>query len=1005
MFSRQLAYLFKSSIVFLVVAFSAQVAVILADPKFDGQVNLVAPVFGISLGILLVSGLRYLPFIFFGALLPTILFHENYIQIFALPVGVVTAGLIGYYSIRLVRVDIEFERIRDTFLILLLGAGVSCLFGSLIETLLFIWGSGELNASSFKELFLVNWLAASVGSIIVMPFVLTWAHRSGYRMGVRQLFEVLLWFVTLIAFGTITFQNWAPTDTLFYPMELAVFPIMAWAAIRFGLRGASAGVLALALLAAWQLIPVLGAEGRYISQSPANVWIFVGIVSVTSICLASVMTELRIREAQIVENESRLLAFTSALPDIAFVLSENGLICDIFAATKQIQANHRILDSGRANHKQVSDVFEPAVTNAFITIVKLALEAGEVQTYEYMLKSVDVGEHWFEARVSPMADTEGMERRVVWVAYDITARKRYEAAIKQQDELLQATVQANSLLLTTADLSEAITSSIKEVCLGLGAERGFICSLAEHNSSNSSSAQIELDWRSPELRYNPQTENPIVEFDLNKTFARWRDRFEGSEAIYANHPEAVNSTEFNQRSPLFIPMFIGGGLYGFLGIDFCGQRRLWTEREINMVRVIASSISGILIIQSREKDLKIARDEADSANSAKGEFLAVMSHEIRTPINAVIGYSDLLAQTELNNIQMEQLSIVKRSSRALLDLINNILDYSKIESNVIDLESTEFNLEHVMCEALEFCLPMSQDKGLDLDYHIFEPVKKHYLGDPHRLRQILLNLSNNALKFTAEGGVSIEVTASPVGGQAMHELHFKVIDTGIGISEKQMDKLFNAFVQADSSTTREFGGTGLGLVISKRLVERMGGEIWVESRMGEGSIFHFRIPLQYSEDTNLSGVSKSGQKQVLQSNEVLVDSALATRCPLRILVGEDDPTNLDLICKFLERLGYHPHIATDGDEVLQQVTREAYDIILMDIRMPEINGVRATTIIRERESKAALPRTYIIAVTAYAMSEDRKVCLDAGMDDYMSKPIDVILLQKALIRAYEAIHA
>lgn len=994
-------YLFKSFLIFVAVAFSAQIAVVLADPFFQGKINLIAPVFGVGLGVTLIGGFRYLPAVFIGTMLPPYYAEHAWQLTVGMPMAVLVASWVGYLLLRWLRVNLEFERIRDTFLIIFCGVGVSSFFGALVESLFYLWQETAMSTWAFRNLLLTNWLAAGVGSVIVLPFILTWSHSSGFRMGVRQILEVFVWFATLIVFGLVTFQSWAPTDTLLYPMELAIFPIMAWAAIRFGLRGASAGVLVLALLAAWTLIPVLGPEARYISQSPSNVWIFVGIVSVTSVCLASVMTELRLREIQIVENESRLMAFTSGLPDVAFVISKAGLIEDIFASTAEIRANHRIFNEESARGKPLSELFDNKVADAFLSTVHKALATSRVQTLEYSMESADVGLHWFEARVSPMRATDPAHARVVWVAYNITTRKNVEAAMKQQDTLLNAAAYANSCLLTIPHYKDAISSALCEICHGLGAHRGYVC-LVDADKMDEERFPIRYEWVSDAIELDTA---PLLDIDMDACFPEWKQRLLTGEALNVLPTTNPFCDAYRERSPLLIPIVLSGQLYGLLGIDYGGAKRTWKESEVNVARVMASSISGIMIIQAREQDLRIARDAADAANTAKSEFLAVMSHEIRTPMNAVLGYTDLLAETELAEAQREQIAIIKRSGKSLLDLINNILDYSKIESRAIDLEIREFELEHTLCEALEICLPMADEKGLELEYKIAENIQEKYLGDGHRIKQVILNLTNNAVKFTKSGGVKINVDVDTRDAEGHQDvLHFRIQDTGIGISEAQVRRLFEAFVQADSSTTRGFGGTGLGLVISKRLVERMNGRIWVETREGSGSVFHVSLPLDHVDGNPLrhtEGVNGKVDDASLIEQLDSKKQLLAEQYPMNILICEDNDVNRQLMCKFLERYGYTPQVACDGREAIERIKKENFEVILMDVRMPDFDGVSVTRMIREREAEHQIPRSYIIAVTAYAMNEDRLNCLNAGMDDYMSKPIEFNVLQSALKRAYE----
>jgi CheY-like chemotaxis protein len=409
-------------------------------------------------------------------------------------------------------------------------------------------------------------------------------------------------------------------------------------------------------------------------------------------------------------------------------------------------------------------------------------------------------------------------------------------------------------------------------------------------------------------------------------------------------------------------------------------------------------------MRKREVELRIAHDSANAANAAKGEFLAVMSHEIRTPMNAIIGYTDLMLQTELDELQSDHATIIKRSGRALLNLINNILDYSKIESRTLELESNEFNMENIICDAVEFVLPDAKEKGINLNFEIDPVLRETYIGDAHRLRQVLMNLVNNAVKFTSQGSVTLSVSPSNNESDSASDLlHFEVQDTGSGIPKDKFDRLFKTFTQVDPSTTRQFGGTGLGLVICSRLIQRMGGRVWVESVVGVGSCFQFVLPLDSVEQI------PEGQPPCLthavetEADRCLLENDFARQHPLHLLVCEDDEDNRWVIRELLEILGYEPDVAQDGDQAIKIMQRGIYDVVLMDVRLPGRSGIELTKSIRAGAYADHDPEQYIIAVTAFAMTEYREKCLASGMNDYLSKPLEVSCLKDALIRAHEVL--
>ncbi|MEM7534142.1 MAG: ATP-binding protein [Chloroflexota bacterium] len=544
---------------------------------------------------------------------------------------------------------------------------------------------------------------------------------------------------------------------------------------------------------------------------------------------------------------------------------------------------------------------------------------------------------------------------------------------------------------------------VDEVLQLVGAESGYIVLLtSEDGEDGVRDIRVRRNMHKSSHEADDEPEIDAISHSiLDKVLTNHKPLIVQNAMMDPNFFDAQSVVDMQLRSVMCAPLLTHDKLLGSIYVENRRHSSRFVKEDLQPLEFFCNQAAVAIenayindhleeLVENRTQALAEAKEVAEDANRAKSFFLSSITHELRTPMNGVLGMVTLLNDTMLSPTQRDMVNTIRSSGDILLTIINDILDFSKIEANKLELDKTPFSVKTCIEETFSLFRANARAKNLSLTYSVDQSVPAQLTQDMMRVRQILTNLVGNAIKFTDTGGIDVKVFASldaeSPEEDALYRVYFTVTDTGIGIPKDRMDHLFQSFSQVDATITRRYGGTGLGLAISKLLCEMMGGEIWVESIVGVGSIFHFTILAQRAEKQRSSCIQKASS----------FDTETAKQKPLKILLAEDNIINQKVALGVLKKCGYCADLAANGIEAIDALKRKPYDVILMDVHMPEMDGLMAARQIRQQWSQAEQPR--IIALTADAMEQQRETCLGAGMDDFVTKPIRVSELMDALLR-------
>ncbi|PRY84401.1 histidine kinase N-terminal 7TM domain-containing protein [Mongoliibacter ruber] len=581
------------------------------------------------------------------------------------------------------------------------------------------------------------------------------------------------------------------------------------------------------------------------------------------------------------------------------------------------------------------------------------------------------------------------------IRFNESKLQNINTSLLRNEKMLTSIAFATKELLSNANFSKATQKAITILGDGASADRAYLFENNIDEAGNYFSSQ-RFEWSATGV--DPEIDNPDLQNLPIGLFGESMDYLIKNQ-VYTNIVRKIEDPDLRGLlesqdiiSILLIPIFVEKSFWGFVGFDDCQKEKQWSEGETALLISFAESISNAIERRNMEENLRVSMQNAKEASIAKSEFLANMSHEIRTPLNGIIGFSDLLMKTDLGQTQKEFLKSIVDSGHLLLDLVNDVLDFSKIEAGKLELSPTQVNLTKLANDAVKMIKPMAEEKGIELLVSLPDDMPSYFYADETRLKQILINLLSNAGKFTQKGKIELLVKIDDLSNKDHAHLEFMVIDTGIGISNEKKDIIFDAFAQEDNSTTRKYGGTGLGLSISNKILQLMGSKLEVETEVGKGSIFSFKIilPIMNGQE-NLQ--SNEEPKQISQPKTL---TKTVKKGKIKILLVDDNPVNMLLAKTIVKNILPSSKIfeAKNGREALDSYREHIPDLIFMDIQMPEMSGYEATIAIRKIE--AGNSRVPIIALTAGTVKGEYDRCISAGMDDYLSKPVVVADIQNKI---------